>query len=142
LLSSNQNILPSDQNLRQYEKILPNTNNFNLDGNVGISLPKEAKSLTDSYFNLKSMNINDNIFTKVLSNQINLPAPYAPIFDTHTILSKPLDYDKSNVPTLEIQTTKDYDNSIKHTHSIQKSNDISLLKGKRDGAPEFLNAAY
>jgi hypothetical protein len=139
LLSSNQNFLPADQNLRQYDSLLPNQTNFNFEGKYNYNLPLLTKDLTSEYYNLKSHNINSSVFYKLSSNKTSLQAPYSPILDSNNLLTNPLDYDASNYTVENIQAV---DSKLLHNYDIQKSNNITILKGKRDGAPEFLNSTY
>jgi|TARA_B110000967_G_C18879247_1_gene560072 hypothetical protein len=37
---------------------------------------------------------------------------------------------------------KSFNNTLISTYEIQKSDSINILKGKRDGAPAFLNTSY
>jgi hypothetical protein len=64
--------------------------------------------------------------------------PSVPILDSLTIIPK-INYDTSD----SLLTSYNF-NNLKLDHNIltSKSNDVALLKGKRDGAPKFLNTAY
>jgi hypothetical protein len=53
-----------------------------------------------------------------------------------------LNYDSSNTLVEEITANNDSKTPLTHSYHLEKSNSISILKGKRDGAPEFLNASY
>jgi hypothetical protein len=77
-----------------------------------------------------------------MSNRTNLQAPYAPIFDSSNRGVSSLNYDSSNTLVEEITANNDSNNPLTHSYHLEKSNSISILKGKRDGAPEFLNASY
>jgi hypothetical protein len=142
LLSSNQNILPSDQNLRQYDNLLTNKLQFNLSGKTNTTLDINQSWLNQSFYNIKSNFINATNFYKLTSNQTTLTSPYAPILTTNDILANSLNFDTSNILTEDITTDNTTNSLINHTYNLQKSNSIGILKGKRDGAPEFLNSAY
>jgi hypothetical protein len=138
-LSSNQNFLPSDQNLRQYENLEVNKTNFNLEGRQFFDSSMYATNPLTSYFNIKSSFINSNVFYKLSSNRVNFQLPYTPIFDTNNAFLKSLDYDYSNTMSDEITTSTQ---GFTHSYKTNKTNNISILKGKRDGAPDFLNTTY
>jgi hypothetical protein len=142
LLSSNQNIQPADQNLRQYDNTSVNKTNFNLEGSTSLDINLNNQNLDSSYFNSKAQNINETTFYKFMSNRTNFQAPYAPIFDSSNRGVTSLNYDASNTLVEEFQTRDDQNSPLTHSYRLAKSNNISILKGKRDGAPEFLNATY
>jgi hypothetical protein len=142
LLSSNQNILPSDQNLRQYDNLTTNKLNFNLSGKSNTTLDFNTSGLTQSYYQIKSNFVNSLNFYKLSSNQINLTPPYAPIFTTNNTLTNSLNFDSSNIITEELRPSNQGNGLLDHNYILQKTNAIGILKGKRDGAPEFLNSAY
>jgi hypothetical protein len=50
-----------------------------------------------------------------------------------------LNYDSSNVVTTGV---KSINNTLISSYDIEKSDNINILKGKRDGAPAFLNTSY
>jgi hypothetical protein len=142
LLSSNQNIQPADQNLRQYDNTSVNKTNFNLEGSTSLDVDLNKQNLDLNYFSSKAQNTNETTFYKFMSNRTNLQAPYAPIFDSSNRGVSPLNYDSSNTLVEEITANNDSNTPLTHSYHLEKSNSISILKGKRDGAPEFLNASY
>jgi hypothetical protein len=142
LLSSNQNIQPADQNLRQYDNTNINKTNFNLEGTTGFKTDLDKQNLDSGYYNLKSQNINENTFYQFMSNRTNIQAPFSPILDSTHLGSSTLDYDSSTSLVEQVQPTTDSQNPLAHSYTVQKSNNISILKGKRDGAPEFLSSSY
>jgi hypothetical protein len=142
LLSSNQNIQPADQNLRQYDNTNINKTNFNLEGTTGFKTDLDKQNLDAGYYNLKSQNMNENTFYQFMSNRTNIQAPFSPILDSTHLGSSTLDYDSSTSLVEQVQPTTDSQNPLAHSYTVQKSNNISILKGKRDGAPEFLSSSY
>jgi len=96
LLSSNQNILPSDQTLRQYDNLKGNQLNFNLNGVLNTTIVLDNQGLESKYYTLKSGNVNSDLFYKLSSNFTTLQTAYAPIFDSNNILFNSQDYDGSN----------------------------------------------
>jgi hypothetical protein len=72
----------------------------------------------------------------------NFTPPYPPIFETNNIFNSTKNYDTSNTVTDLIKPTVTKNQPLENLYQVQKSNNISILKGKRDGAPEFLNSTY
>ena len=142
LLSSNQNIQPADQNLRQYDNTSANKTNFNLEGSTGLTINFDNQNLDSNYFTSKAQNVNETTFYKFMSNRTNLIAPYAPIFDSSNRGVTSLNYDASNTLTEDFQSNDNVTTPLTHSYRLAKSNNISILKGKRDGAPDFLNSTY
>jgi len=142
LLSSNQNIQPADQNLRQYDNTSVNKTNFNLEGSTSLTINLDNQNLDSNYFTSKAQNINETTFYKFISNRTNLIAPYAPIFDSSNRGVTSLNYDASNTLTEDFQSNDNITTPLTHSYHLSKSNNISILKGKRDGAPDFLNSTY
>ena len=142
LLSLNQNILPSDQTLRQANQINVNKTNFNLEGNLNFDINLSHFDLNNKYFNFKTNLFNSNLFYKLISNQTNLQAPFNPLFQVNNSFTKTINYDESNNLIDSISTTDNNNKLITHNYLLFKSNNIDILKGKRDGAPEFLNTTY
>ena len=100
------------------------------------------QNLDANYFNSKAQNLNSTTFYTFMSNRTNFQAPYAPIFDSSNLGVTSLNYDASNTLVEDFQTHDDSTTPLTHSYRLQKSNNISILKGKRDGAPDFLNATY
>jgi hypothetical protein len=73
-----------------------------------------------------------------LSNKIYLEAPFAPIFSNQAAVDS-LNYDTSTtVATKRVF----FNNNLKVINYVKPSNDIFILRGKRDGAPSFLSSSY
>ena len=134
--SSNNSVLPSDQSLRQYTGVSTTGKNLNLDESSNKS--KMTSNLTNAYNTSRSGWINNDVFTKLATNRTFLSAPYSPIFSSNPLVSG-LNYDTSNVVSAGV---KSFNNTLISTYEIQKSDSINILKGKRDGAPAFLNTSY
>jgi hypothetical protein len=75
---------------------------------------------------------------KLVSNKTFLEAPYSPIFSTNT-LGKNLNYDFSSSLNNSLYINN---NQLINHYNNMKSNNIHILRGKRDGAPKFLNTSY
>jgi hypothetical protein len=78
------------------------------------------------------------VFTKLASNRTFLQAPYSPVFSSNSLVSG-LDHDTSDIKS---EGTKSYKNTLISSYEVQKSDASNILKGKRDGAPAFLNTSY
>jgi hypothetical protein len=136
--SSNQSFLPSDQNLRQYKDLTPNTQNFNLNTSGNWFTSTSNWDLSKSYNNSRSGWINSELFSKIASNRTFIEAPYSPKFSSNLLVSA-LDYDKAGTSSYNVESTN---NVLLNKNTVTKSNDIHILRGKRDGAPSFLNSTY
>jgi hypothetical protein len=67
-----------------------------------------------------------------------LEAPYSPIFSNNTSVDS-LNYDASNQTlTRGAVTNREWQVGVRQV----PSDDIHVLRGKRDGAPKFLTTAY
>jgi hypothetical protein len=137
LSSLNQNILPVDQVLRQYWNLNPIKTNFNLEGLTSWVYKPLNLNLDNLYYNTKSYIINDDTYYKLTSNRINLIAPYPGILDSSNPFSTLLNYDSANSIFNSINLNLKF-----YEININQNNDLTILKGKRDGAPEFLNTSY
>jgi len=142
LSSSNQNILSADQNLRQYKNILTTKTNFNLNGTIDFN--KKVVNLNSHYiyYNFKSFQLNSALFSICTSNRLNLDLPFIPIFDSFNLRLGALNYDTSNTLLQTIAPTLTTRLPLTLGLDFYKKGDVSLLKGKREGAPEFLNITY
>ncbi len=130
--SSNNSILPSDQSVRQYTNVSPNLKNLNLDEN------KTNWNLSHAYNTSRGGWINNDVFSKLATNRTFLTAPYSPIFSPNPLVSG-LNYDSSSVVSNNL---KSINNALISSYEVEKSDSINILKGKRDGAPSFLNTSY
>jgi hypothetical protein len=133
----NQLILPSDQNTRQYFNITPTTTNFNFSQPL-FSLKSFGSKAHDIYTAAKSRWVNTDLLLPLLSNKLYLEAPFSPIFSNQTSVDS-LNYDTS---TPQTQKHLYLNNTLKAIDYSKLSNDIFILRGKRDGAPTFLNTSY
>jgi hypothetical protein len=133
----NQVILPSDQNMRQYATLTPTTTNFNF-AESSYSPRVFSSDNYSTYVSAKSGWANSRLFLPLLSNKVYLEAPFSPIFSNQTAV------DSLNYDTSETALTKRFflNNNLKVTNYIKSSNDIFILRGKRDGAPSFLSSSY
>jgi hypothetical protein len=132
--STNQSALPADQNIRQYQDLTPNTHSFNYAMNpVNID-----NDLYKSYNIAKAGWVNSQLVTTFLSNKVYIDTPHSPIFSSNTKVNSS-SYDTSTTITDKLLPTK---NTFTNTVEVNTSNNIFLLRGKRDGAPNFLNTTY
>ena len=134
--SSDNSILPSDQSLRQYSNVSPNLRNVNLDETN--SKNGNTSNFSNAYNASRSGWINNDVFTKLAANRTFLEAPYSPIFSSNSLVSG-LDHDTSDIKS---EGTKSFKNTLISSYEVQKSDASNILKGKRDGAPAFLNTSY
>ena len=133
----NQVILPSDQNIRQYPNLTPTTTNFNF--SQPFFDPKSFGSETyDVYTAAKTSWANTDLLLPLLSNKTYLEAPFSPIFSNQTTVDS-LNYDTS---TTRSQTNLPLNSKLGVINQTKPSNDIHILRGKRDGAPTFLSTSY
>jgi hypothetical protein len=133
----NQVILPSDQNIRQYSNLTPTTTSFNFsDSTFSLS----ALNLTGHglYETTKSGWANPKTFLPLLSNKVYLEAPFSPIFSNQPSVDS-LNYDTSSTVS---EKRLFVNNDLKIVNRVKTSNDIFILRGKRDGAPAFLSSSY
>jgi hypothetical protein len=142
LSSQNQNIALPDQNLRQYKNIPLNKTNFNLTGKTNFTPNSKLAQTETLYYNLKARGLNSNLFYKLSSNQLNISNPYSPIFTSTNLFHKPLNYDTSTKVQEVLKNNLMTNTFITHFYNVRKAINISLLKGKRDNAPDFLNRSY
>ena len=134
--SSGQSILPSEQSLRQSANVSTNLKNLNL--NDSSTLDFTSSGLTKAYNSSRSGWVNNEVFTKLAANRTFLTAPYSPVFSSNALVSS-LNYDTTNVVS---DGVKAINNTLLSTYEVQKTSNVNILKGKRDGAPEFLNTSY
>jgi len=136
--SINQSFLPSDQSLRQYRNLELNTINVNFSSNF-TNLPTYSNLNLYSYYNTICSNfINTNKATTLFSNKTYFELPFSPISSNNSLLSN-LNYDTS---CLTSDTNFMSNNKLFNLIKVRKLNDVYILRGKRDGAPKFLNNAY
>ena len=135
--SSNQGILPSDQNTRQYPNLTPNTTHFNFSP-VSFSYNFKGVGSYEAYLTTKLGGANKDLFLPLLTNKLYLEAPFSPIFSNQLVV------DSLNYDTTSTHSTKRLylNNTLKTFDDVTNSNDIFILRGKRDGAPSFLNTSY
>jgi hypothetical protein len=142
LNSPNQNIASPDQNLRQYKNLSTNKTTFNLTGKLSFTPNGVLGQFETLYYNLRSHGINTNLVYKLNANQLNLTTPYPPIFTSTNVFHSSLNYD-SSTKIIEVFKKFPSDSSLNtHFYDVRQTNNVSLLKGKRDGVPEFLNRSY
>ena len=134
--SSNNSILPADQSLRSYSNGLTNMQNSNLNEEANITVG--TSTLNKAYNTSKSGWINNDVFSKLATNRTFLDSPHSPLFSSNSLVSE-LGHDTSNVSS---ETTKSIRNTLVSARETKKSDIVHLLKGKRDGAPAFLNTSY
>jgi len=136
--SVNQSFLPSDQSLRQYRNLELNTVNINFSPNFTNSLTYPNSNLYKYYNAICSNFINLNKLTTLLSNKTYFELPFSPISSNNSLLNN-LNYDTSYLMS---DTSFIFKNKLFNLIKVQKLNDVYILRGKRDGAPKFLNNAY
>ena len=140
LQSSNNNFLPADQNVRQYQGLLPATKSLNysspfLDSTSENSL---STSLFKNFNDLGLRGAEGDQLYPLLSNKVFFEAPYSPNFSTLSSV------DSLNVDTSSLRSSKlnNLNGDFVQSHDYLRTDDISLLRGKRDGAPKFLSTTY
>ena len=144
--SNNQGILPSDQSVRTYSKLTPNTTNYNLsnglntiDSNSNLINSNEASTTASDYFQLSKSNWADqSTLSKLSTNRIFFEAPYAPSISNNPHL-KSLNYDDTNSYTY---TTNYVNNKIIQDVHVNKGDSVNILKGRREGALKMLSTSY
>jgi len=73
-----------------------------------------------------------------MSNKTFIEAPFSPVFSNNPLVDS-LNYDTSSLVSNKFYILN---NKIINFFNIKKTNDINILRGKRDGAPKFLNTTY
>jgi hypothetical protein len=140
-MSGNQNFLSTDQNLSQYKDLESNKATLNFQNLNHFHYPLPNPRLNLSYLHLKSQNINPLNFYKLTSIRTTIQPPYNPLLGAN-LLTSSLDYDLAAITKASIKPLSQ--NSLLNTLNLtlKKTNIIHLLRGKRDGAPGFLNTSY
>lgn len=135
--SANQGILPSDQNTRQYPNLTPNTTHFNFSPH-SFSYNFKGVGSYEAYLTTKLGGANKDLFLPLLTNKLYLEAPFSPIFSNQPSVDS-LNYDTASTHSVKRLYLN---NTVKTFDNITNSNDIFILRGKRDGAPSFLSTSY
>ena len=140
LQSSNNNFLPADQNVRQYQGLLPATKSLNFSSSLRNSTFEDSlsTSLFNNFSDLNLRGVEGSQVYSLLSNKVFFEAPYSPNFSTLSSVDS-LNVDTSSIRSSGLNTLN---GSFVQNHDFLKTDDIFLLRGKRDGAPKFLSTTY
>jgi hypothetical protein len=110
--------------------------------NYLLSTNTPLSKVTAGYEAYDEMFSNDGFpsttFCKATSNRLFFDTPSAPIFTSDASFDS-LNYDQTNSTYAQTFTTN---GTFKNVSSTKHGLDAPLLKGKRDGAPQFLSTAY
>lgn len=140
IAASDQQILAPEQSVRQFATNAEALTKFHFPTTT--SSPTTA-TLTDpsvdSLFNATRTSWADpTTWTKLAATRVFLEAPYSPILSNNNHFSS-LNYDASNQVLTRAAV---HNREWQLTPRSLPSDDIHLLRGKRDGAPKFLTTTY
>lgn len=146
LNSFNNSLLPTEQSVRMYDKLLPNSSNYNLslgfnslDSNLNRLNLNSAFTNPLFYHSLSKSNWSDiTLFNKLSSNRLSFDLTTTPLMTNNPHLIHK-EFDSS--------TYISHNTSYKGTDVIDKITSekgelIHLLTGRRESAPKGIQAAY
>jgi hypothetical protein len=114
------------------------TLNFKLKPSISNYLGLDNQNLYDLYNKELNKDLKELTFYFQTLNNLFCEAPYSPIFTNNNLFNS-INYDHSNKLLLRpIFSNK----ALHYLKGEKKSTDIFTLRGKRDGAPLFLNVNY
>jgi hypothetical protein len=126
--------------VRQYKASEPRLEalNFKLKPYISNHLGIENQNLYDLYNKELNKDLKESTFFFQTLNSLFCEAPFSPIFSNNNLIDS-LNYDHSN----KLFFRPFFSNrSLFYLKGEKKSTDIFTLRGKRDGAPNFLNTNY
>jgi hypothetical protein len=135
LSSPDQQVLAPEQSPRQFATQADNLTRFNLlQPNSSTTVPEVGSLLNE----VRNSGVDSTHWTKLALTKVFFEAPYSPIL-SNNINYNSQNYDASNQTLRQLSLVN---RNWELVTRQEKSDDIHLLRGKRDGAPKFLSTAY